>query len=394
MNQGPDRIDYRETADITEVHASVQREKPEPSADVTPMPLWLTGICAGAMVWAGTYFGIFHGGLSATVYNEYDSSPAVLFPQPKKAGGKGAVAEAPQSLAQIGKGVFGQCVACHQGSGMGVAGQFPPLVKSEYVVGGEKRLIAVLLKGIQGSLTVEGKTFNGAMPPWESGLSPKKIAAVATYIRQEWGNSAPEISEAKVLAAKKEFAAQTSPWTEAQLLQIPADANLPDEGGAAAPAAGGAPAAKPAPDASVTPAAGGGADLMAEGKKSYMMICVACHQPTGMGLPGVFPPLTKSPYVNGSAERFAAIILKGNAGPFTVDGKPFNQIMPGQEAMLTDEKIASIMTFVRASFGNSAASVTPDVVAAARKKYAEHKTPWTQPELDAWKDDAPAETAK
>ncbi len=394
MNQGPDRIDYRETADITEVHASVQREKPEPSADVTPMPLWLTGICAGAMVWAGTYFGIFHGGLSATVYNEYDSSPAVLFPQPKKAGGKGAVAEAPQSLAQIGKGVFGQCVACHQGSGMGVAGQFPPLVKSEYVVGGEKRLIAILLKGIQGSLTVEGKTFNGAMPPWESGLSPKKIAAVATYIRQEWGNSAPEISEAKVLAAKKEFAAQTSPWTEAQLLQIPADANLPDEGGAAAPAAGGAPAAKPAPDASVTPAAGGGADLMAEGKKSYMMICVACHQPTGMGLPGVFPPLTKSPYVNGSAERFAAIILKGNAGPFTVDGKPFNQIMPGQEAMLTDEKIASIMTFVRASFGNSAASVTPDVVAAARKKYAEHKTPWTQPELDAWKDDAPAETAK
>ena len=394
MNQGPDRIDYRETADITEVHASVQREKPEPSADVTPMPLWLAGICAGAMVWAGTYFGIFHGGLSATVFNEYDSSPAVLFPQPKKAGGKGAVAEAPQSLAQIGKGVFGQCVACHQGSGMGVAGQFPPLVKSEYVVGGEKRLIAILLKGIQGSLTVEGKTFNGAMPPWESGLSPKKIAAVATYIRQEWGNSAPEISEAKVLAAKKEFAAQTSPWTEAQLLQIPADANLPDEGGAAAPSAGGAPEAKPAPNAAVAPTAGGGADLMAEGKKSYMMICVACHQPTGMGLPGVFPPLTKSPYVNGSAERFAAIILKGNAGPFTVDGKPFNQIMPGQEAMLTDEKIASIMTFVRASFGNSAASVTPDVVAAARKKYAEHKTPWTQPELDAWKDDAPAETAK
>ncbi len=131
-------------------------------------------------------------------------------------------------------------------------------------------------------------------------------------------------------------------------------------------------------------------DPLAEGKKNYMMICVACHQPTGMGLPAVFPPLTKSPYVNGSAERFAAIILKGNAGPFTIDGKPFNQIMPGQEAMLTDEKIASIMTFVRASFGNTAGPVTPDVVAGARKKYAEHKTPWTQAELDAWKDDAPA----
>ena len=44
-NEGPDRIDYQETPDVTEVHAAVQREKPEPSAEVTPMPLWLTGVC-------------------------------------------------------------------------------------------------------------------------------------------------------------------------------------------------------------------------------------------------------------------------------------------------------------------------------------------------------------
>ena len=132
------------------------------------------------------------------------------------------------------------------------------------------------------------------------------------------------------------------------------------------------------------------ADQFAEGKKSYMMICIACHQPTGMGLPGVFPPITKSPYVNGSAERFASIILKGNAGPFVIEGKPYNQIMPGQEAMMDDAKIASIMTYVRANFGNSAPAVTPADVAAARMKYAERKTPWTQAELDAWKDDAPA----
>ncbi len=130
------------------------------------------------------------------------------------------------------------------------------------------------------------------------------------------------------------------------------------------------------------------ADQLAEGKKNYMMICIACHQPTGMGLPAVFPPITKSPYVNGSPERFASIILKGNAGPFTIEGKPYNQIMPGQEAALTDEKIAAIMTFVRANFGNTSGPVTAEVVAAARKKYAERKTPWTQAELDAWKDDA------
>jgi mono/diheme cytochrome c family protein len=128
--------------------------------------------------------------------------------------------------------------------------------------------------------------------------------------------------------------------------------------------------------------------VLAEGKKQYMTICIACHQVTGMGLPPVFPPLTKSPYVNGSAERFAAIILKGNTGPFTVDGKAFNTLMPGQEAALTDDKIAAIMTFVRSTFGNTPAPVGPEVVAAARKKFADRKEPWTQAELDAWKEDA------
>jgi mono/diheme cytochrome c family protein len=126
--------------------------------------------------------------------------------------------------------------------------------------------------------------------------------------------------------------------------------------------------------------------VFAEGKKNYMMVCVACHQPTGAGLPMVFPPLTKSPYVSGSAERLVAIILKGNAGPFTVDGKNYNNIMPPQEAMLDDAKIASISTFVRASFGNTGGPVTPEFVAATRKKFADHKTPWTQAELDAWKE--------
>lgn len=381
MKESPDRIDYRESADITEVHAAVQREKPEPSADVTPMPLWLTGVCAGAMVWAGTYFGVFHGGLSANVYNEYESSPAVLFPQPTKAGAKTGAAEAPQSLAQQGKAVYAQCQACHQATGLGVPGQFPHLAKSEYVNGGEKRLIALLLKGIQGPLTVDGKPFNGAMPPWEATLSPKKIAAVASYIRKEWGNTGGEISEAKVLAAKKEFAAQAAPWTEAELLKIPADANLPDEGGAVAPASGATPAAAPA---AATP------DLMAEGKKNYMAICVACHQPTGLGLPGVFPTLAKTEYVNGDPKRFAAMILKGVAGPITVDGKVYNNAMPGQEAILSDMKIASILTYVRASFGNTSPAVAPEVVAEARKEHAARTAPWTEAELKAFGGAAPA----
>jgi mono/diheme cytochrome c family protein len=422
--ENPDHIDYREAGDITEVHSAIQREHVEPTAKVTPIPLWLTAVCGGAMVWAGTYFGVFNGGLSGNVFNEYESSPALLFPPPTTGTGAGATAEAPQSMAQIGKGVYSNCVACHQASGVGVPGQFPTLVNSEWVKGGEKRLLAIMLKGVTGPITVAGKpgTYSGNMVGWETSLSSKKIAAVVSYIRGEWGNGAPEVTEADVELAKKEFAAQKAQWTEAQLLQIPDD-NYEGAGAApAVPAAPAAAAAKPAvpspapaapavaatapatppapvPAAPTTAAPAAPAQVVAAapaaspeqlalGKTVYMTVCVACHQPNGAGLPMVFPPITKSKYVMDSAERLAAIVLKGNAGPFTIDGKPYNNIMVPQEAMLDDTKIAAVMTYVRASFGNTAGPVTPELVAATRKKFLDRKTPWTQAELDAWKDDA------
>ncbi len=392
MTEDPDRVDYQETPDVSEVHAAIQREHSEPTARVTPIPLWLTGVCAAAMVWAGTYFGVFHGGLSGNVFNEYDSSPAVLFPIPVKPGGPGAAAAGPaQSLAEQGKAVYANCVACHQPNGLGVAGQFPPLAKSEWVIGSEKRLVAIILKGVQGPLTVLGEkhTYTGNMIAWETTLSDKKVAAVASYIRSQWGNTAPEISEAKVAAARKEFAGQKAQFTEAELLQIPADATLPDAAGAAPASPGAATTAGPTAGAAAVAQPAGGGDQMAEGKAGYMMICVACHQPTGMGLPMVFPPLNTE-YVNGDPKRFAAMILKGNAGPMTIDGKPYNNVMPGQEAVLTDKKIAAIMTYVRASFGNKSGPVSPDVVAAARKEFADRKTPWTEPELKAFGSGTPA----
>src|SRR5688500_13021389 len=207
MPDGPERIDYRETSDVTEVHGAIRREHSDPRADVTPIPLWLTAICGVAICWAGAYIGAFHGGFSPNVFNERESSPALLFPTTAKKGagdGAGAV----QSLAAMGKSVYSNCQPCHGAAGLGVPGQFPPLVNAEWVVGGEKRFVAILLKGMQGPITVNGAPFNGVMPAWEKTLTDKKIAAVASYVRSSWGNAAGEISEAKVTAARAEFAAQ------------------------------------------------------------------------------------------------------------------------------------------------------------------------------------------
>lgn len=404
-NEGPDRIDYQETPDVTEVHAAVQREKPEPSAEVTPLPLWLTGVTAFAVIWAGIYFGIFNGGLSGNVYNEYESSPAVLFPLPEKEGGS-AVKEIPQTLAQQGAEVYAQCQVCHQPTGMGVPGQFPPLAKSPFVNGGDKRMVAIMLKGLQGAVNVEGKTFNGAMPAWEAVLTPKKIAAVASYVRSSFGNSAPEVTEAKVVAAKKEFESRTTPWTEAEILQIPADATLPDAGGPAAPnaAPGAAPAAAPgaapaaaagAPAGPVTaaaPAAGGAFDLKASiqrGQAIYMQTCFTCHQATGLGVPGAFPPLAGTEYTTGDVRRMVAMPLKGVNPPLKVKDATYMVPMPPlpmtYPILNDDGKFADVINYVRNSFGNKdEKGVTPEQVGAIRKEFASRPNPWTEAELKSF----------
>ncbi len=127
-----------------------------------------------------------------------------------------------------------------------------------------------------------------------------------------------------------------------------------------------------------------------EGKGIYMTICIACHQPTGLGLPSVFPSLAKSEFVNGTPERLVAMVLKGINPPFKYKDVTYAVPMIPQEAVLTDDKIASVLTFVRASFENSAPPVTGAFVAGVRKKFLDRKTPWTEAELTGWKDDATA----
>jgi mono/diheme cytochrome c family protein len=71
-------------------------------------------------------------------------------------------------------------------------------------------------------------------------------------------------------------------------------------------------------------------------------------------------------------------------GPITVNGAAYNNIMPPQEAMLTDEKIAAVLTYVRGNFGNKGEPVKAEVVTEARKKFASKTTMWSEAELKAW----------
>jgi mono/diheme cytochrome c family protein len=378
MSQQNDSQNPSDSIESLKVTAAAKREHGDPVEKNEPIPGWLLLIFGAVICFSGVYFGIYHGGFQGNVFNEEQSSPEILFAQ--KGGGAAQVeVAAEQTLVELGKGVYANCQPCHQASGLGIAGQFPTLAGTDWVNGSEKRLVAILLKGLMGPLKVGDATYNGAMPAWEKALSDKKLAAVMSYVRASFGNNSPEISEAKVAAARKEFAAQVAPWTEADLLKIPADAKIeaaespaPAAGGATAPAAAGAAA-----PASAT------VDLEA-GKAQYLGLCGACHQPTGLGLPPVFPPLVNSEYLSGSTERLIAIVLKGVIGPITVDGKPYNNMMPPQGAVLTDSKISQITSYARDAFGGKASPITPEEVAAVRKKYEDRQASWTEAELKAF----------
>ena len=97
----------------------------------------------------------------------------------------------------------------------------------------------------------------------------------------------------------------------------------------------------------------------------YGGTCSVCHQDSGAGLPGVFPPLAKSDYLAANRQRVIEIVLNGLSGPVTVNGQPYNSVMPPM-SQLNDDEVANILTYVLNSWGNTGSEVTPEEVAKVR----------------------------
>jgi len=120
-----------------------------------------------------------------------------------------------------GKQVFSTtCAACHQATGEGVAGVYPPLAGSEWVNGDEAKAVRILLHGVTGPIEVAGETFNSMMPPWGGTLKDADIAAVLTYVRSQWGNKGAPVTAAKVAAIRAATSSRTTPWTAAELATV------------------------------------------------------------------------------------------------------------------------------------------------------------------------------
>ena len=116
------------------------------------------------------------------------------------------------------------------------------------------------------------------------------------------------------------------------------------------------------------------------GKALYPLVCGACHQPSGLGQEGLSPPLVDSEWVGGSEQKLIRIALHGLRGPLTVKGKLYELDMPPL-AVLEDEQIASLLTYVRREWGHTASPVETATITKVRAETEKREEAWTEAEL-------------
>lgn len=194
-------------SDSTKKIEAQQREMPEPWEGNRPMP-WLVILLVGAIfAWAIGYIGVTHQANPASYGDrrtEADFRPAV------------AAADGAIDGAQI---YTAQCLACHQATGQGLPGVFPPLAGAEWVNGKEALAVQIVLHGVNGEIIVGGTTYKGAMPAFKDKLDDAQIAAVLTHVRSAFGNASSKIDAATVAAERAATQSQAAPWSGGDALQ-------------------------------------------------------------------------------------------------------------------------------------------------------------------------------
>jgi mono/diheme cytochrome c family protein len=127
-------------------------------------------------------------------------------------GAGAATARDEQQLFAAGKEIYGTlCAVCHGADGRGRDKIAPPVVGSPITLGPPAIPIRVMLHGKRGPANV--------MPALGSLMTDAQIAAVLTYVRREWGQSAASIDAAVVGEIRTATAGRARPWTAEELWQ-------------------------------------------------------------------------------------------------------------------------------------------------------------------------------
>ena len=286
-------------------------------------------------------------------------------------------------LTKHGQEVYGRiCAACHQPTGLGLPPTFPALKGSKVATGPIEKHIDTVFNGVSGT----------AMQAFKSQLSDVELASVITYERNAWGNNTGSMVQPIQIKALRDGKsikdaltvmpsnnAPSSPSTPPQpknlekVTQMPAagagntidpnDTKHPqpktvepkaDKANSATSSAASAPkeAAAASPEDALKAA-------IERGEKVYLSNCAACHQPTGLGMPPVFPALKGSAVATGPVEGHIHLVLNGKPGT----------AMQAFKGQLKDQDLADVITYERNAWGNDTKSlVKSEDIAAARQQ--------------------------
>lgn len=180
-------------------HRPQQREEAEPSERNQRVPLLIIALALGAMLWGVVYI-LLSESAGFTDFGDQRTIADLRSAVPK-----------PGQLADGSQVYSANCAACHQASGLGLPGIFPPLDGSEWVTADERVVASILLYGINGQLTVKGVAYTGSMPSFGQ-LSDSELAAVASHIRSAWSNKATPLN-AEHFEKVRKAATRTTPFT-------------------------------------------------------------------------------------------------------------------------------------------------------------------------------------
>ncbi len=115
-----------------------------------------------------------------------------------------------QDQVKAGEALFvGTCSTCHQGNGAGLGGVFPPLAKADYIAADPMSVPRVILHGLQGPVTVNGKDYNSVMPPM-SQLTDDEVANISTYVLNSWGNPGGKVTKEQAAQIRQNKPANAS----------------------------------------------------------------------------------------------------------------------------------------------------------------------------------------
>lgn len=188
----------------------------EPVSEPTAVPMWLIMTMLVGLFLGAWYYDVRGGWLfNKHVYGPYKNAPDAFLPA--------VTGEANRKRGQV---MFERhCAVCHNNDGAGKSGQAPPLAGSEWVnTKGVNRLIRIPLVGLTGPITVKGldpsNWNNASMVGLGGGLTDDDVVDILSYIRNAWGNSAPDVTAEQVKKVRTELGNRSQQYTGDELLKL------------------------------------------------------------------------------------------------------------------------------------------------------------------------------